>query len=145
MTLSIIGWLVFVLVVLVGTVSGQLHAAIWQLKLLRAAVLDAELRTLERVQWDLQDKVAESRPSSCAASVPAPDDAAWGTAEAQEQDDMPDEAVDEVRAMEHRNYCSRCKDPSKLIVHPGDETFLPRRGCTGCDRWFDPVRLRSRA
>lgn len=41
-----------------------------------------------------------------------------------------------------RAACGAGCSHDRTIVHPGDETFFPQRGCLDCGAWLDPVRLR---
>ena len=41
------------------------------------------------------------------------------------------------------DVCPFCHSTKPWIVHGGDETFYPRRGCLDCNRWIDQVRLRK--
>jgi len=47
------------------------------------------------------------------------------------------------RALEILGEVSRAPGcPHKrILVRPGDETFLPQRGCLDCNTWLDPVRV----
>ena len=49
-------------------------------------------------------------------------------------------AVNDIKQKLGAEY--ECKH-SRIITKPGDETFLPQRGCLDCNKWLDPVRLRK--
>ena len=42
--------------------------------------------------------------------------------------------------------CTNCPfcGSTNLIVHPGDETFMPRRGCLNCNEWFTKPELKRK-
>jgi len=43
----------------------------------------------------------------------------------------------------HPDECPFCGS-NKITTTPGDETFLPRRGCRNCAKWIDEVRFKEK-
>jgi len=41
----------------------------------------------------------------------------------------------------HPRHCPKCG--GSLIATVGDETFLPRHGCSKCELWVEPAALRT--
>lgn len=41
-------------------------------------------------------------------------------------------------------YGCSCGPERVEIIKPGDEVFYPRVGCSRCDQWDEPPRLRDR-
>jgi transposase-like protein len=47
-----------------------------------------------------------------------------------------------MKVLSGKGGCPFCGSTREPIVKPGDETFLPRKGCGDCDRWWGPPELR---